>query len=75
MRDDLDKNLDKDVSNTIKTVIGYPSKLALDKNRCVNFCKLPQITKNFIISDRLCFPLTQTLSSTSSTHNNLHHRL
>ena len=31
MRVDLDKKLDKDVSNTIKIAIGYPPKLALGK--------------------------------------------
>ena len=64
MKDDLDKNLGKDVSNTIKTAIGYPPELALDKISYINFYKLAQITKKLIISVMLCFPLTQTLSST-----------
>ena len=45
MTDDQDKTLYKDVFNTIKTAIGYPPKLALDKSSCVNFFKLAQITK------------------------------
>ena len=61
MRDDLDKNLDNDVYNTIKTTIRYPSKLALGKISYVDFCKLEQITKKLIILGRLHFPLTQTL--------------
>ena len=40
MKDDLDKNLGKDVSNTIKTAIGYPPELALDKISYINFYKL-----------------------------------
>ena len=71
MRDDLNKNLDKDVSNVIETAIGYLPDLALDKISYVNFYKLAQITKKLIISGRLCLPLTQTLSSTKSTRNNL----
>ena len=71
MRDDLNKNLDKDVSNVIETAIGYLPDLALDKISYVNFYKLAQITKKLIISGRLCLPLIQTLSSTSSTRNNL----
>ena len=43
MRVDLDKNLDKDVFHNIKTTIGYPPKLAWNKIRYVNFCKLAQI--------------------------------
>ena len=39
MKVDLDKNLDKDVSNTIKITIRYPTKLALGKISYVNFCK------------------------------------
>ena len=58
MRVDLDKNLDKDAFNNIKTAIGYPSELALCKISCVNFCKLAQITKKLIILGRLCLPLT-----------------
>ena len=64
MKDDLDKNLGEDVSNIIKTAIGYPPELALDKISYINFYKLAQITKKLIISVMLCFPLTQTLSST-----------
>ena len=45
MRVDLDKNLDKDMFNTIKTAISYPLKSALDKISHVHFCKFPQITK------------------------------
>ena len=77
MRDDLEKHLDKNVSNTIKTAIRYPLELDLDKISYVNFYKLTQITKKFIISDRLCFSLRQTSNSTSSTYNNLliFHRL
>ena len=71
MRDDLEKHLDKNVSNTIKTAIRYPLELDLDKISYVNFYKLAQITKKFIISDRLCLSLRQTSSSISSTHNNL----
>ena len=44
MMDDQDKAL-YNVSNTIKTAIGYPPKLALDKISYVSFCKLAQITK------------------------------
>ena len=58
MRVELDKNLDKDVFHTIKTVIGYPPELAWKEISDVNFCKLPQITKKLIISGRLCLPLT-----------------
>ena len=58
MRVDLDQNLDKDVSNSIQTAIGYPAKLALRKISCVNFCKLAQITKKLMISGRFCLPLT-----------------
>ena len=69
------KSLYKDVPNTIKTAIGYPSKLALDKVSYINFFILAQyyekITKKFIISGRLCFSLTQTLRSATSTHNYL----
>ena len=45
MIDNQEKTLYKDVSNTIKTAIGYPPKLALDKISYVNFCKLTRITK------------------------------
>ena len=38
MRDDLEKTLHKDVSNTIKTAIDYSPKLAFDKINYVNFC-------------------------------------
>ena len=69
MRVNLDKYLDKDVCNTIKTAIGYPPKLAWGKISYINFCKLAQITKKLIILGGLCLPLTQTLSKTSSTHN------
>ena len=65
MRDDLDKNLDKDVSNTIKTATGYSPELALDKISCVNFYKFAQITKKLMILGRLCFPLAQTLKAHS----------
>ena len=40
MRVDMDKNLVKDVTNTFKTAISYPPKLALVKISYVNFCKL-----------------------------------
>ena len=46
MMDDQDKTLHKDVSNTVKTSIGYPPKLTLGKISHVNFFKLAQITKN-----------------------------
>ena len=46
------------MSNTIKTAIGYPPKLALDKVSYVIFYKLAQITKKLIILGRLCFSLT-----------------
>ena len=46
MRVDLDKNLDKDAFNNIKTAIGYPPKSPLSKISSVNFCKLAKITKN-----------------------------
>ena len=58
MMDDQDKTLYKDVSNSIKTAIGYPPKLASDKTSYVNFFKLAQITKKMIISGMLCFCLT-----------------
>ena len=45
MMDDQDKTLYKDVSNTIKTAVGYQPILALDKISYVNFCKQAQITK------------------------------
>ena len=45
MIDDQEKPLYKDVSNTIKTAISYPPKLALDKISYVNVCKLARITK------------------------------
>ena len=51
---DLDKNLDKDVYNTIKTASGYPPELAWDKISYVNVCKLIQIMKKLIILGRLC---------------------
>ena len=57
--------------NTIKTAIGWPPKLALDKVSYVNFFILAQIMKKFIISGRLCFSLALTFSGTSSTHNYL----
>ena len=53
MRVNLDKNLDKDVSQTIKTEIGNPPKLPRNKVRYVNFCKLTQITKTVIISGQV----------------------
>ena len=68
MMDDQDKTLYTDVSNTIKTAIGYLLKLALDKISYVNFFKLAQITKKWILLGRLCFSLTLILSSTSFTH-------
>ena len=37
MMDNQDKTLYKDVPNTIKTAIGYPPKLALDKISNVNY--------------------------------------
>ena len=40
MMDNQGKTLYKDVSNTIKTAIGYLLKLALDKISYVNFFKL-----------------------------------
>ena len=46
------------MSNTFKTAIGHPPKLALEKVSYVNFYKLAQITKKLIISSRLCFSLT-----------------
>ena len=46
MRDDLDKILDKDVLNTIKTAIGYQPKLALDKISYVNFLDWYKLQKN-----------------------------
>ena len=52
MRVDMDKNLVKDVTNTFKTAISYPPKLALVKISYVNFCKLAQITKELIILGR-----------------------
>ena len=58
MTDDQDKPLYKDVSHTIKTAIGCPPKLALDKIIDANFFKLAQITKKLINSGRLCFSLT-----------------
>ena len=58
MMDDQDKTLYTDVSNTIKTAIGYLLKLALDKISYVNFFKLAQITKKLILLGRLCFSLT-----------------
>ena len=54
MRADLDKKLDKDAFNNIKTAIGYPPKLALRKISYINFCKLAQIAKKMIILDRWC---------------------
>ena len=54
MRVNLDRNLLKDVSNTIKTAIGYPPQLALGKISCVNFSKLAQITETMITLGRLC---------------------
>ena len=45
MRVDLDINLDKDVSSTIKSAILHPPKLALGKISSVTFCKQAQITK------------------------------
>ena len=57
MMNDQDKTLYKDVSNTIKTAIDYPSKLTLDKVIYVNFFKLAQITNKMIISSRLWFSL------------------
>ena len=45
MRVHLDKNLDKDVLQTIKTAIDYPPKSAWSKISYVNFRKLEQITK------------------------------
>ena len=71
MRVDLDKNLDKNMFHTIKSTIGYPPKLAWDKTSDANFCKLTEITKKFIISGRLCLPLTQNFSNTSATQNSL----
>ena len=58
MRVDLGKTLDKDMFHTIKAAIDYPPKLALDKVSYVNFCKLAQITKKYIILGRMCLPLT-----------------
>ena len=58
MMDDQDKTSYENVSNTIKTAIDYPRKLALDNISYVNFCKLIQITKKSIISARLYFSLT-----------------
>ena len=60
MRVDLDKNLDKDKFNTIKTAISYPLKSALGKISYVNISKLAQITitKKCIISGSLGLPLT-----------------
>ena len=58
MMDDQGKTLYTDVSNTIKTAIGYLLKLALDKISYVNFFKLAQITKKWILLGRLCFSLT-----------------
>ena len=58
MRVGMDKNLDKDVFNNIKTTIGSPPKPALCKISYVNFCKLTQISKKIIILGRLCLPLT-----------------
>ena len=58
MMDAQDKTLYKDVSSTIKTAIGYPPKLALDKISYVNLCKLVQITKKMMILGRLFFFLT-----------------
>ena len=55
---DQDKTLYKNMSNTIKTAIDYPSKLALDKICYVIFFKLEKIKKKLIISGRLCFSLT-----------------
>ena len=54
---DQEKTLYKDVSNVIKTAIGYPPKLTLDKIIYVNFFKLAQITNKMIISRRLWFSL------------------
>ena len=67
--DDQDKALYGNVSNTIKIAIDYPPKLALDKVSYLKFFKLAQIPKKLIILGRLCFSLTQNLSSFSSTHN------
>ena len=54
---DQEKTLYKDVSNAIKTAIGYPPKLTLDKIMYVNFFKLAQIMNKMIISRRLWFSL------------------
>ena len=48
MMDNQGKTLYKDVSNTIKSAIGYLLKLALDKISYVNFFKLAQITQKLI---------------------------
>ena len=54
---DQDKTLYKNMSNTIKTAIDYPPKLALDKISYVMFYKLEKITKHLVISGKLCFSL------------------
>ena len=46
MRVHLDKNLDIDVFDTIKTGLNYPTKSAFYKISNVNLCKLARITKN-----------------------------
>ena len=47
MMDDQDKALYNNVSNTIKTAIGYPPKLALDKISLVFFFNSEQINKKW----------------------------
>ena len=69
--DDQDKTLHKVVSNTITTAIGFLPKLILDRISSEKFFKTGTNYEKLIISGRLCFPLTKTLSNTSSTHNYL----
>ena len=45
VRVNLDKSLDEDVFDTIKTTIGYPLKSAWKRISYTDFCQLPQTTK------------------------------
>ena len=75
MKVNTDKNLDKDVFNTIKTAIDYPPKAAWNKITYINFCKLAQIKKTLIISGQIVPPFNIKLSSISATYLLILYRL
>lgn len=60
IRVNVDKTLDKDLFHIIKTATDCPPKLASNKTRYATFFQIGTITQKLIISELLCFLLTES---------------